>query len=207
MLYHLIVCRFYNNDQWLTIVECMFLLYQPIRNVTYKITPVLCTILLYHPIFYNINHFEPCSAGHATVSRRQWYPIAYWPSKLTNRVLSPWPLSFHSHQEWPRLQAMASRMVREEQTLAVVIIMFGSILCLLPLNCHALKWCVLMFACIFWQYCTPKLVLQCKTTKGLLEYFVPDVPRSSGTVVLGVRDFCVQYWFRSRSPTQTVIWH
>ncbi len=50
-LYHLIVCRFYNNDQWLTIVECMFLLYQPIRNVTYKITHVLCTILLYHPIF------------------------------------------------------------------------------------------------------------------------------------------------------------
>ena len=62
-------------------------------------------------------------------------------------------------------------------------------------------------ACIFWQYCTPKLVLQCKTTKGLQEYFVPDVPRSSGTVVLGVQDFCVQYWFRSRSPTQTVIWH
>ncbi len=78
LLYHLIVCRFYNNDQWLTIVECMFLLYQPIRNVTYKITHVLCTILLYHPIFYNINHFEPCSAGHATVSRRQWYPVAYW---------------------------------------------------------------------------------------------------------------------------------
>jgi hypothetical protein len=73
LLYHHIVCRFYNNYQWLTIVECMFLLYQPIRNVTYKITPVLCTILLYHLIFYNINHFEPWSAGHATVSQRQWY--------------------------------------------------------------------------------------------------------------------------------------
>ena len=51
LLYHHIFCRFYNNDLWLTIVECMFLLYQPIRNVTYKITHVLCTILLYHPIF------------------------------------------------------------------------------------------------------------------------------------------------------------
>jgi hypothetical protein len=45
--------------------------------------------------------------------------------------------------------ASASRMVHEEQTLATVIIMFGGILCLLPLNCHALKSCVLMFACIF----------------------------------------------------------
>ena len=80
---------------------------------------------------------------------------------------------------------MASRMVHEEQTLAVVIIMFGSILCLLPLNCHALKM-MCFDVCIH---------------LGLLEYFVPDVPRSSGTVVLGVQDFCVQYCFRSRSPT------
>ena len=36
---------------------------------------------------------------------------------------------------------------------------------------------------------------------------VSDVPRSSGTVVLGLQDVCVQYRFRSRSPTQTVIWH
>ncbi len=33
------------------------------------------------------------------------------------------------------------------------------------------------------------------------------LPWSSGTLVLGLQDFCVQYWFRSRSPTQTVIWH
>jgi hypothetical protein len=32
----------------------MFLLYQPIRNVAYKITPILCAILLYHP---NTLHF------------------------------------------------------------------------------------------------------------------------------------------------------
>jgi hypothetical protein len=80
-LQYLYVCHFYNNDQWLTILECTFLLYQPIRNVTYKspqyfaqyyyITHLFCILrLLYHP-------FEPCSAGHATVSRRQWYPVAY----------------------------------------------------------------------------------------------------------------------------------
>ncbi len=54
LLCHPIVYHFYNNDQWLTIVECMFLLYQPIRNVAYKITPILCAILLYHP---NTLHF------------------------------------------------------------------------------------------------------------------------------------------------------
>ena len=49
--YHLKVCPFFNNDQWLTIVECCFLLFQPNTNSNYNITRVFATILQYHPFF------------------------------------------------------------------------------------------------------------------------------------------------------------
>ncbi len=109
--YHLNPCSFFNNDQWLTIVECCFFLYHPNRYVNYNITHNF-------PQYYNITHFKPFTASHATVQWRQWYPVQYQSPKLTNSLLSPWPLSLGPHQEQPRLYTIASRKMRKEQTLA-----------------------------------------------------------------------------------------
>ena len=61
-----------------------------------------------------IIHFQFSVSGHATVSRRQWYPVQYPSTKLTKSLLSPCPLSCHFEQQpQPRLQAMASNIIYE----------------------------------------------------------------------------------------------
>jgi hypothetical protein len=90
-----------------------------------NITNEVCTIW---PFFVLCYPFGASQCRPSAVSRRHWYPIEFWSSKLTNRLLSPWPLSLQCHCERPHLQANASQLMHEEQTLAAVIIMFGSIL-------------------------------------------------------------------------------
>lgn len=92
-------------------------------------------LLLYYP-FWAFS--AKASMPFATVSQRRWY------EPRINSLISPWLLSLHFHQEQPGLhQAITSRNMPEEQTLAAVIIMFGSVLFLISFfKWHALKWSV-----------------------------------------------------------------
>ena len=162
------------------------------------------------------------SAG-ILIRLKQWYPIQYQSPKLTNSLLSPWPLSLDPHQEQPRHHTIASRKVRKEQTLAAVIIMFSCLWCLFPLSWSALIWCV---RCLNMDL----TVLYTKTSttvpdnRGILgafrnqnhavwkihsrnsvvflDYVVPKIPRSGSVVLVFVYNtvynlwstgFCVQY--------------
>ncbi len=213
--YQLNLCPFFNNDQWLTIVECCFLLYHPNRNVNYNITNVF-------PQYYIITHFEPFSASHATVQWRQWYPVQYQSPKLTNSLLSPWPLSLDPHQEQSRLYTIASRKVRKEQTLALVIIMFSCLWCLFPLSWRALIWCVQCLnmdltvlytktsitvpdnrgiLCALRNQDPAVWKIHSRNSAVFLDYVVPKIPRSGSVVLVFVYNtvynfcctsFCVQ---------------
>ena len=58
----------------------LFLLYQPSRNIAYKINHAFRHLLQYHLkvyIFLLYHHFSPFLTGHATVSRTRWYPVQY----------------------------------------------------------------------------------------------------------------------------------
>ena len=107
----------------------------------------LCTILQNHP--YTFLHFSlyphPFCAGHVTLSRRQWYPIQYPSTKLTNHNLhSPWPFSlqFDAPQSWA--QGMASIIFHEQHVLATVIIVFMSTLLHILFNWNAKKMCLMI---------------------------------------------------------------
>ena len=60
-------------------------------------------LLLFSPYWALHHPFPICCADHASVSQRQWYPVQYPSTKLTNSLLSPWPLSRHFEQQQPRL--------------------------------------------------------------------------------------------------------
>ena len=76
------------------------------------------------PLFHR-DSGTPYSVNHQNSPTASFQHGHYLNTLIKNNLTSKlW------HQEW---------LVHEEQTLAAVIIMFGSILCLLPLNCHALK--------------------------------------------------------------------
>ena len=121
----------------------------------------------YWALYYQ---FPICCAGHATVSRRQWYPVQYPSTKLTNSLLSPWPLSCHFEQQQPRLQAMASNIVHKWEILAAVIIIFLTAFCF---ALHQLKWSEVMCLMVEYEFDSGvRNPLYCsRGVDGILDFF------------------------------------
>ena len=108
------------------------LLQQILVNTMFNITSWIC-------IFHYITHFEPFSACHVTVHGDSGIPYSI------NHQKAPTASFHHGHclftfiKDSLAFKQSHQEKVHEEQTLAVVIIMFGSILCLFPLNWNSLK--------------------------------------------------------------------
>ena len=73
--YHPNECPFFNIIQWLTILFYVLLLYNTRYFVIFYLVRKLCTILQTHPCLLPFFLYCPFRAGHASVSRRQRYPV------------------------------------------------------------------------------------------------------------------------------------